>query len=162
MFYRLMETPSQMSDTQDDGLTLDQMLCFAVYSAGHAMNRVYKPLLDALGLTYPQYLVMLVLWEQDSLTVGQVGERLFLDSSTLTPLLKRLEGAGILKRARDSADERQVRVRLTEAGRALRARARGLPACVVKATGQSLPELRRLQDEIQHLRSALQAAAATA
>ncbi len=145
---------------RDDGLTLDQMFCFAVYSAGHAMNRVYKPLLDELGLTYPQYLVMLVLWEQDDLTVGQVGEKLFLDSSTLTPLLKRLECTGVLKRERDSADERQVRVRLTETGRDLRQRALGLPGCIVKATGQSLPELRRLQDDIQRLRSALHAAAA--
>ena len=145
---------------RDDGLTLDQMFCFAVYSAGHAMNRVYKPLLDELGLTYPQYLVMLVLWEQDDLTVGQVGEKLFLDSSTLTPLLKRLECTGVLKRERDSADERQVRVRLTETGRVLRQRALGLPGCIVKATGQSLPELRRLQDDIQRLRSSLHAAAA--
>nr|WP_321986902.1 MarR family transcriptional regulator [uncultured Lichenicoccus sp.] len=145
---------------QDDGLTLDQMFCFAVYSAGHAMNRVYKPLLDALGLTYPQYLVMLVLWEQDDRTVGQVGERLFLDSSTLTPLLKRLECAGVLKRERDSSDERQVRLRLTPEGHTLRERARGLPACIARATGQSVPELRRLQGEIQQLRGALHEAAA--
>ena len=144
----------------DDRITLDQMVCFAVYSAGHAMNRVYKPLLDALGLTYPQYLVMLVLWEQDDLTVGRLGERLFLESSTLTPLLKRLEAAGLLKRERDSLDERQVRLRLTEAGRLLRGRAAGIPACVIEATGLPVPELRRLQAEIEGLRTCLQAAAA--
>ncbi|WP_205880328.1 MarR family winged helix-turn-helix transcriptional regulator [Lichenicoccus roseus] len=149
---------------QDDGSTaedqtLDQMVCFAIYSAGHAMNRVYKPLLDALGLTYPQYLVMLVLWERDDLTVGQLGERLFLESSTLTPLLKRLEAAGLLRRVRDSLDERQVRLLLTDAGRRRRGDAAAIPACVIKATGRSLVELRRLQAELESLRRSLHEAA---
>src|SRR5258706_16439520 len=108
----------------DDALRLGEFLCFAVYSASHAFNRVYKPLLDELGLTYPQYLVMVLLWEQDDQTVGSLGEKLFLESSTLTPLLKRLEALGYVKRTRDPVDERQVRVRLTERGRALRERAR--------------------------------------
>src|SRR5919107_6381177 len=92
---------------------LSRMLCFAIYSAGHAFTRVYKPLLDRVGLTYPQYLVLLVLCEEDNLTVKQIGERLFLDSGTLTPLLKRLESAGFVRRVRDSQDERQERVTLT-------------------------------------------------
>ena len=98
----------------DDALRLGEFLCFAVYSASHAFNRVYKPLLDELGLTYPQYLVMVLLWEQDDQTVGSLGEKLFLESSTLTPLLKRLEALGYVKRTRDPVDERQVRVRLTD------------------------------------------------
>ena len=102
-------------------LRLDDQLCFALYSASHLMTRAYRPMLAAIGLTYPQYLAMLVLWEADDLTVGALGERLFLDSGTLTPLLKRLEALGHVERRRDPADERQVRVRLTESGRALEA-----------------------------------------
>src|SRR4030095_8240519 len=94
-------------------LRLDNQICFAVYSTAHAFNRFYKPLLDKLGLTYPQYLVMLVLWEEDGLPVKEIGERLFLDSGTLTPLLKRLEAAGLVKRTRSKEDERQVIVALT-------------------------------------------------
>src|SRR5213080_1501934 len=100
-------------------LRLDNQLCFAVYSTAHAFNRVYKPLLDRLGLTYPQYLVMLVLWEEDGLPVKEFGERLFLDSGTLTPLLKRMETAGLVKRTRSTEDERQVIVALTAQGEAL-------------------------------------------
>ena len=94
-------------------LRLDNQVCFALYSASLAMTKLYKPLLDALGLTYPQYLVMLVLWEQDGLTVSELGERLYLDSGTLTPLLKRLEATGLVARQRDAQDERRVRVMLT-------------------------------------------------
>ena len=101
----------------DDALKLDRQLCFAVYAAEHAFTRFYKPRLEKLGITYPQYLVMLVLWEEDGLTVKQIGDRLFLDSGTLTPVLKRLEGAALVVRRRDDKDERQVRVRLTEMGR---------------------------------------------
>src|ERR1700676_377498 len=101
-------------------LLLGNQLCFAVYSTAHAFNRVYKPLLDRLGLTYPQYLVMLVLWERDDVAVKDIGERLFVDSGTLTPLLKRLEAAGLLKRTRGTEDERQVLVALTPQGQALR------------------------------------------
>ena len=104
----------------DVPLLLGNQLCFAVYSTAHAFNRVYKPLLDRLGLTYPQYLVMLVLWERDGVPVKDIGERLFLDSGTLTPLLKRLEAAGLIKRTRSTEDERQVLIALTSQGQALR------------------------------------------
>ena len=104
-------------------LKLDSFLCFAIYSVNHAFNRVYKPLLDRLKLTYPQYLAMAVLWEQDDQTVGSLGEKLFLQSSTLTPMLKRLEALKYISRIRDQDDERQVRVRLTKAGLALREKA---------------------------------------
>src|SRR5437660_5158483 len=105
-------------------LMLDNQICFAVYSTAHAFNRVYKPLLDRLGLTYPQYLVMLVLWERDGVAVKDIGERLFLDSGTLTPLLKRLEVAGFVKRTRSTQDERQVMSALTSQGQALQEKAR--------------------------------------
>ena len=137
-------------------LRLGEFLCFAVYSANHAFNRVYKPLLDELGLTYPQYLAMVLLWEQDDQTVGSLGEKLFLESSTLTPVLKRLEALGHVKRTRDPVDERQVRVRLTERGRALRQKARDVPGCILDASGLELDELLRLQGEIVALRSALE------
>jgi DNA-binding MarR family transcriptional regulator len=139
----------------DDALRLGEFLCFAVYSASHAFNRVYKPLLDELGLTYPQYLAMVLLWEQDDQTVGSLGEKLFLESSTLTPLLKRLEGLGHVKRTRDPVDERQVRVRLTDKGRAMREKAREIPDCILEASGLEIDELRRLQGEIVALRNAL-------
>ena len=105
-------------------LLLDNQICFAVYSTAHAFNRVYKPLLDRLGLTYPQYLVMLVLWERDGVPVKDIGERLLLDSGTLTPLLKRLEAAQLIKRTRSTEDERQVLIALTPQGQALREKAR--------------------------------------
>ncbi len=136
-------------------LRLGEFLCFAIYSASHAFNRVYKPLLDELGLTYPQYLAMVALWEEDDQTVGSLCEKLLLESSTLTPVLKRLEALGHVKRTRDPVDERQVRVRLTEKGRALREKARGIPDCIVEASGLGADELRRLQDEIIALRTAL-------
>jgi len=137
-------------------LRLGEFLCFAVYSASHAFNRVYKPLLDELGLTYPQYLAMVLLWEQDDQTVGSLGEKLFLESSTLTPVLKRLEALGHVKRTRDPDDERQVRVRLTERGRAIRKKAREIPGCILEASGLDINELLRLQSEIVALRSALE------
>ena len=132
-----------------------EFLCFAVYSAGHAFNRVYKPLLDGVGLTYPQYLVMVALWSKDGQTVGELGDTLFLESSTLTPVLKRLEALGHVTRERDPADERQVRVRLTRAGTALRAKARDIPACILERTGLSVRELNRLQADISKLRDNL-------
>jgi DNA-binding MarR family transcriptional regulator len=140
----------------EDSLKLDSFLCFAVYSAGHAFNRVYKPLLDKLGLTYPQYLLMVALWDLDNQTVGALGEKLFLESNTLTPLIKRLESVGLLARTRDPADERQVRVRLTARGRALREGALELPACILAASGLKPQDLRRLTSEISALRSALE------
>jgi DNA-binding MarR family transcriptional regulator len=146
-----------MPSRNDDPLALANMVCFAVYSAGHAFTRAYKPLLDALGLTYPQYLVMVVLWEQDGQTVGAIGERLKLDSSTLTPLLKRLETAGYVRRERDPDDERQVHIRLTEAGRALKEKAKAIPASMLRASGQSVRDLIKLKAEIAALRDALDA-----
>ena len=131
---------------------MDDLLCFAIYSAGHAFNRAYKPLLDQLGLTYPQYLVMVALWTKDNQTVGALGEKLFLVSSTLTPLLKRLEAAGYLARDRDPSDERQVRVRLTKRGAALRDKARNIPTCIADATGLSPTAMRRLVGEISTMR----------
>jgi DNA-binding transcriptional ArsR family regulator len=104
--------------TPDQALLLDNQLCFALYSASLAMTKLYKPLLDELGLTYPQYLAMLVLWERDGLMVSELGERLSLDSGTLTPLLKRLEAAGLVARIRDVQDERRVHITLTPAGHA--------------------------------------------
>src|SRR5579862_7368591 len=117
----------------DSWLALDKQLCFALYSASLAMTKVYKPLLAPLGLTYPQYLVMLALWEDDGQPVGVLGERLALDSGTLTPLLKRLEAQGQLSRERDATDERRVIVRLTSAGRALKIRARKVPPQIARS-----------------------------
>ena len=144
-----------------DGLKLDDFLCFAVYAAGHAFNRVYKPLLDELGLTYPQYLVMTALWEKDDQTVGDLGDQLSLEYSTLTPLLKRLEGLGLVSRRRDLADERQVRVRLTAQGAALQQRASRLPSCIQEASGLSDAELESLKDDIVRLRESLERYAAS-
>lgn len=138
-------------------LLLDNQLCFALYSASLAMTKLYKPLLDELGLTYPQYLVMLVLWEGDGLMVSELGQRLYLDSGTLTPLLKRLEAAGLVSRLRDVADERRVHVHLTAAGRKLKARAAKVPTCVLEASQCSLPELKQLTDQVRTLRERLAA-----
>jgi DNA-binding MarR family transcriptional regulator len=136
-------------------LQLDQQLCFALYAANLAMGKVYRKLLAALGLTYPQYLVMLVLWERDRLTVSEIGERLYLDSATLTPLLKRLESAGLLQRARSDEDERQVVVSLTAEGRALKKRAGAVPGALLCATGCAPGELRTLKHELERLREGL-------
>ena len=140
-----------------DPLKLDSMLCFAVYAAGHAFTRFYKPRLDALGLTYPQYLVFLVLWEQDGLTVKALGEKLFLDSGTITPLVKRLEARGLLQRQRDDEDERQVRIFLTPEGRALRAKALAVPLAVGKALGEQAAQAGDLRRSLQQLRERLDA-----
>jgi MarR family transcriptional regulator, organic hydroperoxide resistance regulator len=137
-------------------LDLEIFLCFAVYSASHAFNRVYKPLLEQLGLTYPQYIVMVLLWEHDGQTVGELGQTLFLESNTLTPLLKRLETLGLIKRTRDPADERQVRVHLTQAGRKLRQRALHIPRCILDATGLEHKEAEHLLEKIGALRKALE------
>jgi DNA-binding MarR family transcriptional regulator len=140
------------SSAPNPALLLDNQLCFALYSASLAMTKLYKPLLDPLGLTYPQYLVMLVLWEGDGLTVSQLGDRLALDSGTLTPLLKRLESLGHLQRLRDSADERRVLLQLTAQGRALRSQAQRVPAAVARATGCELGEINALTSRLQALR----------
>jgi DNA-binding MarR family transcriptional regulator len=134
---------------------LDELLCFALYSASHAFTRAYKPLLDAIELTYPQYLVMITLWSEDDVTVGELGDKLMLESNTLTPLLKRLEAMGYLARRRDKADERQVRVKLTPSGRALEAKVGDLVGCVFEATGLSGAEVQRLRSDITKLRQNL-------
>ena len=136
-------------------LRLDNQVCFALYSASLAMTKLYKPLLDQIGLTYPQYLVMLVLWEQDGVTVSELGERLFLDSGTLTPLLKRLEAQGQIARLRDVQDERRVRITLTSQGRALRDQAEAIPQCVLQSSQCSIAELTALTTELKQLRDRL-------
>lgn len=132
-------------------------MCFALYAASLAVTKLYKPVLTAFGLTYPQYLVMLVLWESDALGVGELGDRLALDFGTLTPLLKRLQAAGWLLRERASDDERRVIVRLTRAGRALRRRAESVPHDIACATGCELTELASLTTRLQALRHSVQA-----
>lgn len=148
---------------QRDPLHVDQQLCFALYHASRAVTRAYAPLLEPLGLTYPQYLVLLVLWERDGLPVNRIGARLGLDSGTLTPLLKRLEQQGLVERRRGSADERVVHIHLTSSGRGLRSRARKIPADLACRAGydlanpRSLRELVRLRDELTALAHRLSA-----
>ena len=145
--------------TQSDSLLdLDRQLCFALYSASLAMTKAYKPMLSELGLTYPQYLVMLALWQHGSQRVGELGERLGLDSGTLTPLAKRLQMLGLIERKRSDVDERQVEISLTAAGKKLRARAEPIPMCVLQLTGCKLPQLETLTRELKDLRNQLAAA----
>jgi DNA-binding MarR family transcriptional regulator len=134
---------------------LDQQLCFALYSTMLGLNKVYRALLKSLGITYPQYLVMLVLWERDDLMVSEIGERLFLDSPTLTPLLKRLEAAGLVARNRSGADERQVIVSLTAMGKRLRERAVASPGCVAAAMECAPREIDTLRSRLIDMRSKL-------
>src|SRR5258708_9711220 len=141
-------------------LLLGNQLCFAIYSTAHAFNRAYKPLLGRLGLTYPQYLVMLVLWEGDGLSVKDIGERLFLDSGTLTPLLKRLETDQLIKRTRSSEDHQQVLIALTTRGQALREKAKTVPQAILAASECSVTELSAMKNELIALRDRLNAAMA--
>lgn len=147
---RLSEPPS----------SLDDLLCFLVYSTGFAFNRVYRKPLEKLGLTYPQYLVMTVLWAGDAMNVGQIGERLRLDSGTLTPLLKRLETLGMVSRTRSIEDERRVLVALTGKGRDLQGRADDVMECVAAAVGLDTSEASVLLQRMRGLRDNLEAAAA--
>ena len=140
-----------------ESLMLDNQLCFALHSTSLLMTKVYKPLLQALGLTYPQYLAMMVLWEEDGLTVGEISSRLLTDPGSLTPLLKRLEAEGLLSRTRSREDERVVVVELTPAGRALQDKAMGIPQCILGASGLELEQLLKLQADLIALRSNLQA-----
>lgn len=157
---------ASMSDKRDEAetdpiapglLALDQQLCFAVYSAAHALNRTYKPLLDPYGLTYPQYIALMTLWEEDGRTVKALGATLGLDSGTLSPLLKRLEAAGYIHRARDRSDERQVLVTLTEKGRAMKRDAVAIRLAIGEATGCSLEALQALTAQLQALAGRLEA-----
>ena len=145
------------TDTVDAMLQLDNQLCFALYSTSLAMTKLYKPMLEEMGLTYPQYLALLVLWEQDGLTVSELGERLYLDSGTLTPLLKRMETAGLVSRIRAVQDERRVHITLTAAGRKLKAKAAKIPGCIMSATQCSIPELVSLTQQVQSFRKRLTA-----
>ncbi|MCJ2015245.1 MarR family winged helix-turn-helix transcriptional regulator [Methylobacterium sp. J-076] len=131
-----------------DPLHLDNQLCYALYAAAHRMTKSYRPLLQRLGLTYPQYLVLLVLWEQDGVTVSEIGRRLRLDSGTLTPVLKRLEGAGFLRRTRRQSDEREVEIALTPQGQDLRAEAAAVRESVMCQLEMSEPEIRNLRREL--------------
>ena len=139
-------------------LKLDDQLCFSVYAAGHAFNRFYKPLLEPLGLTYPQYLVLLTLWEQEGLPLKAIGDRLGLDSGTLTPLLRRMEKADLVTRHRDDADERLVRINLTAKGRRLEGRAQAFPEKIGHAAQCSTAELAALRKLLFALRDDLDAA----
>lgn len=150
-----MDTATPTTARTNALLQLDNQLCFALYSANLAMHKRYRVLLKALDLTYPQYLVMLVLWETDGRSVSEIGERLSLDSATLTPLLKRLQAAGLVTRTRAASDERQVIIALTDAGRALRSKAGGVPEQVFRASGCSLDELRQLKHDLEKLRTGL-------
>jgi MarR family transcriptional regulator, organic hydroperoxide resistance regulator len=140
-------------------LQLDRQLCFALYAASLAMTRLYKPRLDRLGLTYPQYLAMLVLWQGDGVSVSELGAHLVLDSGTLTPLLKRLQAAGWIRRTRNVRDERRVDIHLTPAGLALREQALIVPASIAQAAGSQPDDLAGLTKQLQALRQTLLAAA---
>ncbi|MHC9083585.1 MarR family winged helix-turn-helix transcriptional regulator [Luteimonas sp. RIT-PG2_3] len=139
----------------DATFPLDEQLCFSLYRASMEINRTYKPLLDALGMTYPQYLVLSALWEVDGLSISAIGARLSLESSTITPLVKRLEQAGFVERRRSSQDERQVHVHLTRAGLAIRARTRCLADTLAQKSGMAAKELGALNRQVQRLRDAL-------
>jgi DNA-binding MarR family transcriptional regulator len=153
---RRIRSPATVIDTTPNpSRPLDRQLCFSLYGASMAMSRVYKPLLDRLGLTYPQYLVLHALWEQDGRTIGAIAERLSLESSTITPLVKRLATAGIVTRERDPADERQVRVRLTDKGRRLDEESACVAETVFARTGLTVAQLDQLTDQIQTLRRTL-------
>ncbi|MTI44171.1 DNA-binding MarR family transcriptional regulator [Roseibium hamelinense] len=146
--------------TAADGnvVTLDQFLCFSLYSATHAMHRVYKPLLQEIGLTYPQYLAMVALWEKDNVPVNSLTDRLQLETNTVTPLLKRLESMDLLTRTRSQKDERQVTVKLTRRGKNLRQKCAHFAGCVMAATGLEMEEIIDLQSRIMTLRDQLRAA----
>jgi DNA-binding MarR family transcriptional regulator len=144
-----------MPDTSAPELKLENQMCFAVYSAAHAFAQAYKPHLDPMGLTYPQYLVMLLLWEQDGRSVNEIAHPLHLDSGTLTPLLKRMEKAGLVTRRRDSRDERIVRIHLTGHGNSLSEKARAIPPAMLCASGLELGPLVALREEVKALGNAL-------
>ncbi len=147
----MMTKAAPFEEIPEEALTLGKQLCFAVYSAAHAFTRAYKPLLDRFGLTYPQYLVLLALWQQDGMTVKRIGEEIGLDSGTLSPLLKRLEAAGYVARQRDPGDERQVIVSLTDKGRELKAEAFGILADISKASGCSLEDAGEIRESLHQL-----------
>jgi len=149
------ESSTQAGAGSCDTLLLDNQLCFALYSTSLMMTKVYKPLLQELNLTYPQYLAMLVLWERDGLTVGEVSTRLLTDPGSLTPLLKRLEAEGLISRTRSKEDERVVLLTLTTQGKALHTKAQSIPHCILAASGINLEQLKALQKDLVALRGNL-------
>nr|WP_299820282.1 MarR family transcriptional regulator [uncultured Roseibium sp.] len=146
------------SEVANDHLPLDKFLCFALYSANHAMHGVYKDLLKEIGLTYPQFLAMTVLWETSNVPVGTITAKLQLDTNTLTPLLKRLEAMGLITRTRNIKDERQVILKLTRKGRALQKKTQHFSSCILSSAGLELEEVMELQDRIIKLRDNLRKA----
>ena len=154
----MVEAPDGASGELRDPLLLDNQLCYALYAAAHRMTKSYRPVLEKLGLTYPQYLVLLVLWETDGVTVSEIGRRLRLDSGTLTPVLKRLESLGHLARKRRRSDEREVEIALTGTGRALREDAVGVRQAVMCQLHMSEPEIQAMRADLNMLISNLSAA----
>ncbi|MCI3133565.1 MarR family winged helix-turn-helix transcriptional regulator [Phenylobacterium aquaticum] len=153
-----MATDGKMAEAGADPLRLESQLCFALYSASNLMTRVYRPLLQPLGLTYLQYLALLALWEQAPQTFGDLARRLGLDSGTLTPLFKRMEAAGLITRTRDLADERRVTIDLTAKGRELKARAQAVPPAVVSQIPIPLEDLAALKAQVERLVGGLRVA----
>jgi DNA-binding MarR family transcriptional regulator len=152
-------TPTHTPEAaRENWLRLDRQICFSLHAASRAFNGVYRVILKELGLTYPQYLVMLVLWEHGELPVKKLGEHLRLDSGTLSPLLKRLEAAGLVRRERSARDERSVEIRLTEQGAALREQALQVPRRIAAATALDLTEINELRERLDQLTFALDAA----
>ena len=146
-----MNAPNETAEVLRDPLLLDNQLCYALYAAAHRMTKSYRPMLERMGLTYPQYLVLLVLWETDGITVSEIGRRLRLDSGTLTPVLKRLESSGFLNRSRRQSDEREVEIALTEQGRALRNEAVAVRQSVMCQLNMSEPEIQAMRADLNAL-----------
>ncbi|MDF2612318.1 MAG: ohrR [Clostridia bacterium] len=137
--------------TNDDALKLENQLCFSIYAASRAITKIYRPFLDKIGLTYPQYLVMLVLWENNIITLKDLGNKLYLDSGTLTPLLKRLEHMELIKRERSTDDERLLCVSLTQKGQAMKEKASDIPECILGCINAELGMLVNLKKEVDEL-----------
>lgn len=154
----MVDAPREKTTPLIDPLLLDNQLCYALYAAAHRMTKSYRPMLERMGLTYPQYLVLLVLWETDGITVSEIGRRLRLDSGTLTPVLKRLEGAGFLVRNRRRSDEREVEIALTVKGRDLRAEATAVRESVMCQLNMSEPEVQAMRADLNALIANLSAA----
>jgi len=152
------ETAGDTPSFEGGAPSLDRFLCFALYSANHAMHGVYKGLLKEVGLTYPQFLAMTVLWEQNNVPVGAITSKLQLDTNTLTPLLKRLETMGLVTRTRNPKDERQVILKLTRKGRALQKKTEHFASCILTSTGLSVEDVMDLQAKVMTLRDNLRAA----
>ncbi len=146
-----MNAPNESAEVLRDPLLLDNQLCYALYAAAHRMTKSYRPMLERMGLTYPQYLVLLVLWETDGITVSEIGRRLRLDSGTLTPVLKRLETSGLLNRSRRQSDEREVEIALTDQGRALRSEAVAVRQSVMCQLNMSEPEIQAMRADLNAL-----------